>query len=264
MRVVDLTPEHQDTYFCCLEDWSEDMQDAGDHKACWYHKYKDRGLRVKLVLDDGGRVGGMIQYLPIEASFVAGQDLYFILCIWVHGHKRGRGNFQGRGMGAALLAAAEEDARARGAKGMAAWGLSLPFWMKAAWFKKHGYRKADREFISALVWKPFVEDATAPHWIRQRKPVAGVPGKVSVTAFKNGWCPAQNITFERAQRAAQEFGERVVFQEIDTTDPQTFEEWGVADGVFIDGKLANWGPPLSYEKLRKLIEKRVRRLSAGG
>lgn len=262
MRVIDLVPEHEASYFCCLEEWSPEMQDAGDHKACWYHKYKDRGLRVKLALDDAGQVGGMIQYLPIEASFVAGRDLYFILCIWVHGPKQGRGNYQGQGMGAALLAAAEDDARSRGAKGMAAWGLALPFWMKASWFRQHGYQRADRQFISTLVWKPFVEDAVAPRWIRQKRPVAAVPGKVSVTAFKNGWCPAQNITFERAKRAAQEFGTRVVFEEIDTTDPQTFEEWGIADGVFIDGKLANWGPPLSYDKLRKLIEKRVKRLPA--
>ena len=260
IRVVDLLPEHQHAYFCCLEEWSEDMQDAGDHKACWYHKYRERGLQVKLALDDAGRVGGMIQYLPIEASFVAGHDLYFILCIWVHGHKQGRGNFQGRGMGTALLATAEADARARDAKGMAAWGLSLPLWMKAGWFKRHGYRSADRNFISTLVWKPFAEDAIAPKWIRQKQPVAGVPGKVSVTAFKNGWCSAQNITFERAKRAAQEFGDKVEFQEIDTTDPRNFDEWGIADGIFIDGKLANWGPPLSYDKLRRLIEKRVQRL----
>jgi thiol-disulfide isomerase/thioredoxin len=143
---------------------------------------------------------------------------------------------------------------------MAAWGLSLPFWMKAAWFRKHGYRGADRQFISALVWKPFTDDATVPHWVRQKKAVAGVPGKVSVTAFKNGWCPAQNITFERAKRAAAEFGDKVVFHEIDTTDPQTFEEWGIADGVFIDGKLVNRGPPLSYARLQKLIERRVKRL----
>jgi hypothetical protein len=165
-------------------------------------------------------------------------------------------------MGEALLAAAEEDAGSLGAKGMAAWGLSLPFWMRASWFKKHGYRKADREFISELVWKPFAEDATPPQWVRQKRPVLGVAGKVKVTAFKNGWCPAQNITFERARRAAQAFGDQVAFEEIDTTDPKTFEEWGIADGVFIDGKLANWGPPLSEDKLKKLIEKRVRKLAA--
>jgi GNAT superfamily N-acetyltransferase len=260
MRVIDLTPEHESAYFCCLEEWSEDMQDSGEHKACWYRKYRDRGLRVKLAADDAGRVGGMIQYLPIEASFVAGEGLYFVLCIWVHGRKQGRGDYQGRGMGAALLAAAEEDARARGAQGMAAWGLALPFWMKASWFKRHGYRGVDREFISTLVWKPFVDDAVAPRWVRQRKPVAGVPGKVCVTAFKNGWCPAQNITFERARRAAQEFGDKVLFREVDTTEPRTFEEWGIADGVFVDGKRANWGPPLAYDKLRKLIEKRAKRL----
>ena len=50
-------------------------------------------------------------------------------------------------MGKALLRAAEEDARALGALGMAAWGISLPFWMKASWFRKHGYRKADRQGI---------------------------------------------------------------------------------------------------------------------
>jgi len=85
-------------------------------------------------------------------------------CIWVHGHKQGRGNFQGHGMGSALLDAAEADARALGAKGLAAWGLWLPFWMKASWFKRHGYRKADRQGIAVLLWKPFTGDAQPPRW----------------------------------------------------------------------------------------------------
>ncbi len=54
------------------------------------------------------------------------RSLYFILCIWVHGHKQGPGNLQKRGMGKALLQAAEDDARDLGAKGIAAWGLWLP------------------------------------------------------------------------------------------------------------------------------------------
>jgi GNAT superfamily N-acetyltransferase len=67
-------------------------------------------------VDDNGTVGGKIQYLPVEQSNVDGSGLYFILCIWVHGHKQGRGNFQRRGMGRALLEAAETDARALGAR----------------------------------------------------------------------------------------------------------------------------------------------------
>ena len=59
----------------------------------------------------GGQVGGMIQYGPIKHSFASGNDLYFIYCIWVHGYKQGRGDFQKKEMGKALLRAAEDDAK---------------------------------------------------------------------------------------------------------------------------------------------------------
>ncbi len=216
MKVIDLTSEHEQLYFVCLEDWSEEIKEAGDHKKTWYNKMKDKGLRVKLALDDKGEVGGMIQYLPVEHSFVEGKDSYFINCIWVHGHKQGRGNFQKRGLGKALLQAAEDDAKAMDAKGMAAWGLLLPFWMKASWFKKQGYRSVERQGIQSLLWKPFADDAVPPKWIRPKKSPETVPGKVAVTAFLNGWCPAQNLVFERAKRAAAEFGDKVVFRKIGT------------------------------------------------
>jgi hypothetical protein len=67
---------------------------------------KDKGLRVKFALDDNDKIGGMIQYIPIEYSMFAGENLYVVLCIWVHGHKQGRGDYRKRGMGKALLAAA--------------------------------------------------------------------------------------------------------------------------------------------------------------
>ena len=97
MKIIDLGKENEDLYFKCLEDWSDDMKEAGGHKACWYEKMKDKGLGVKLALDDAGEVGGMIQYLPIDYSPAEGVDLYFIPRIWVHGYKKGRGNFQKKG-----------------------------------------------------------------------------------------------------------------------------------------------------------------------
>jgi len=261
MNVIDLADDHLQLYFMCLEDWSEEIKEAGTRKELWYKGMVDKGLRVKLALDDGGQVGGMIQYGPIEHSFADGNDLYIIYCIWVHGHKQGRGNFQKKGMGKALLRAAEDDARDRGAQGMAAWGMFLPFWMKASWFKKQGYSKVDRQGLAVLLWKPFTDTVKPPRWIKQKKKPETVQGKVTVTAFVNGWCQVQNMVYERAKRAAAEFGDEVVFREIDTSDRDVLMEWGLSDALYIDDKQVRTGPPPSYEKIYKLISKRVGKLN---
>lgn len=263
MEIINLDKPKEELFFVCLDDWSEEIKEAGDHRLEWYNHMKSRGLGVKLATDDNGVVGGMIQYVPIEYSFAEGEGLYFIKCIWVHGHKKGRGNFQKKGMGTALLKAAEEDVRSRGAKGMAAWGITLPFWMKASWFRKHGYGRADRKGIQELVWKPFSSDAVPPRWPEEKKkPRAGEnPGKITVTAFINGYCSVQNMVAERARKAAAEFGDRVVFRLINTLDRDTFAEWGISDALFIEDRNINTGPPLSYKKIKSRLSKSVRNLS---
>jgi GNAT superfamily N-acetyltransferase len=261
MRVVDLDERLKPIFCQCLEDWPEDVREAGERRCGWVERFTSRGLRAKVALDEAGTPGGMIQYLPIEESTVDGSGLYFITCIWVHGHATGRGNYQGRGMGRALLLAAEDDARALGAQGMAAWGLWLPFWMRASFYRKHGYRKADRNGVASLVWKPFLPEAQPPRWFRRTgKPIEMLSGRVNVTCFVNGWCTSGAVTAERARRVAREFGEKVAFREIDTSEHATVAEWGLADALFVDGKQVVTGPPISPERLRKIIGKRVARL----
>ena len=260
MRIVDLRPEDVPVYCVCLEEWNPDVTEAGDHKARWYEHYRDKGLRVKLALDDHGTAGGMIQYLPIEHALAAGEKLYMVLCIWVHGHKQGRGDFRGRGMGRALLAAAEEDARALGAAGLVTWGLDAPWFMRASWFRRQGYRTVDRvDLLQALLWKPFREEAKPPHWLRVRKHPEPTPDRVQVTALLNGWCPAMSTTVERARRACAACGDAVRFELIDTKDPAVHAEWGASDAVFIDGKLLRTGPPPSYQKIEKKVRTAVRK-----
>jgi len=259
MKIIDLTKAHEQLYFMCLEDWSDEIKEASSHKSCWYEQMKEKGLGVKLALNDDGEVGGMIQYSPAEYAPIEGDDLYFIHCIWVHGHKQGRGNFQKRGMGKALIQAAEEDVRGRGAKGLAAWGLALPFWMKASWFKKQGYKRVERQGISVLLWKSFAEDAIPPRWIRRQKKPQKVAGKVIVTGFINGWCSVGNMNFERAKKAAAEFSDRVEFRHINTADRNTLLEWGISDAVYIDDKEISAGPPLSYDKIKRRIARAVKR-----
>ena len=260
MKIIDLDPQHEDVYCICLEDWNPEVKEAGDHKKCWYREMARKGLRVKLALNEKEEVAGMIQYIPIEHSFAEGAHLAQILCIWVHGYRnKGVGDQRKKGYGTALLKAAEEDARAEGYKGMAAWGVPLPFWMRASWYKKHGYRKADQDGFMGpvLLWKPFGPEAKQPVWIRQRKKPEAIRGQVTVTGIINGWCPAQNMVFERAKRAAGEVGGKVVFREIRTSDRKTFLEWGVSDALYIDDKKMQTGPPPSYKKIRSKIAKKA-------
>ncbi len=259
MDIIDINEDYEATYCVCLEDWSDEMHDAGDHKARWYRAMKERGLRVKLALDDDHRAIGMIQYGPIELSPALGTDLHMILCIWVHGYDDGVGDHQGHGIGTALLEAAEADAKESGAKGMAAWGMAMPVWMKASWFKKHGYEKAERQGVSELVWKPFAANAEPPRWIPEGETPPTGDGKVNITAFLNGWCPAANMVYERAKRAAAEFGDDVDFTTVDTSEQATRISVGHSDGVFVDGKPLQTGAPPTYEQVVKTIGKRVKK-----
>lgn len=259
MRIVDITPEYEIPYFCCLEEWSDDMKEAGTAKQRWYERMKDKGLRVKFALDDNGVIGGMIQYLPIEQSMYDGHDLYVVLCIWVHGHKQGRGDYRKRGMGTALLQAAEEDCKQIGAGGMVTWGLIIPAFMRVSWFRRHGYRVVDKSGIMRLMWKPFKEGATPPRFIRRIKKPGKGTDRVNVTVFQSGWCQSQNISIERTIRAAREFGAKVNLEVIDTNNRNVLAEWGISDGIYLDGKEVWTGPPLPYEKIWKKIERRAKR-----
>lgn len=257
MLIIDLNKEHEPLYLVCLEEWSETMKEASYIKEKWYNEMKEKGLRVKLALNDEGVVGGMIEYMPVEYSYAEGSDLYIVNCIWVHGYEgKGVGNVQGKGMGKALLKAAEEDVKALGKKGLAAWGIKEEFWMSASWYQKHGYEKVDQEGWMVLVWKPFSEDAVPPKWIKGEFKQEAVPGKVKVTSFFSGQCPSGNGAYHRAKKAASEFGEKVVFEEIDMSIAENRRKYGLKGGLYIDGENIFTGPPPSYEEIKGKIEEK--------
>jgi N-acetylglutamate synthase-like GNAT family acetyltransferase len=258
MRIADITSENEKLYYCCLEEWSEEMKEAGDYKQRWHERMRDKGVKVKFALDENDVIGGMIQYVPIEHTGFEGENLYVVLCIWVHGYNKGRGDYRKRGMGTALLKAAEEDCRQLGTNGLVTWGIIIPAFMRASWFKRKGYKVVDKSGIMRLLWKPFNENAIPPRFIKPKKLPEKGTEKVNISIFRNGWCPAQNITYERARRASIDFQDKINIQEYDTIDIGIAKEWGIKDGLFIDGKELRTGPPPSFEKIRKKIAKRIR------
>ncbi|MCG8572467.1 MAG: GNAT family N-acetyltransferase [Spirochaetes bacterium] len=261
MFITDMKEEYYDSFCNCLADDPGEWKCGVAMRKQWYEKMKPQGLKVKLAVTDDNQVAGMIQFSPLEQTFNNGQDLFFVHCIWIYQDKTNK-NFRKRGAGKALLKAAEEESKYQGAKGLVVWGVSLPFFMKASWFKKQGYIKIDKEGMAVLLWKPFTDDAKFPQWDRVSREIELVPGIVKVTAFTSGWCLVQNANVRLAEKAAVQFGDKVVFQEIDLFDEQNRLKWGSGDAVYIDKKEITNGPPLTYDKFYHLIAKRVKKLKA--
>lgn len=161
-----------------------------------------------------------------------------------------------------LLQAAEVDVKALGAKGLAAPAIFLPLWMKACWFKNQRYQKVDKNGMRILLWKPFVDQATPSRWIRTKKRPSTILGKIGVTPFINDWCPAQNMVFERMKRASMELWNKVAFQEIHTHPHKTFLEWGISNGIYIDGNEWHTGPSSKYKKIKKILTRKMKELKS--
>lgn len=259
MEIVDLAPEHEEVFLCCLKPESRTFAEGVPAKREWLECNRERGLGVKLAIDDDGVVAGMIQYSDrrLAPFVVADEGTWVVHCVWVHLYESGIGDRSGRGMGKALLRAAEEDARSRDARGMAAWGVLVDEWQSIPWFQRQGYRLVDRQGPLGLALKAFDRGVGEPRFLEEVRRPPIIPGKARVSSFCIGWCTGGNLVDEWARRAAEELGDAVVFEHIDTSDPEVAEERGISTGIFVNGEEFPTDGSETYEKLRDFIRQRI-------
>lgn len=95
MKLAGIDEATQGTFFRCLHDEKPEDPRAIGLRHRWYDRYKEKGLRAKVLMRDDDEIVGLGQYIPIEHSHLIGEDLFAILCIWVHGYEHLVGNWQG-------------------------------------------------------------------------------------------------------------------------------------------------------------------------
>jgi hypothetical protein len=81
-------------------------------------------------------------------------------------------------------------------------------------------------------------------------------GLTAVDIFWCGQCPFWAHARDELLQVAHELGERVTVREINTDDRAIMEQWGIANGVFVDGECAFLYPP-SKDELRKALQAKM-------
>ncbi len=247
MRLLDVDERTEATFLRCLHDEKPDDPRTVQLRRSAYRMQRERGLRAKVIVTDADEVAALCQYTPIEHSFIEGERLMAVLCLWVHGYDHHIGNRQGGGMGRMMLDAIEEDARDAGLDGVAAWGMDFPYWNPVSFFEHMGYERVETDGMTVLVWKPFTEDASPPRLVKQVRRPVGDPNRISVRVFQNGWCTGMCDLCVAIRAAVDGLDDIVDYLEIDVTDPEVHREWGISNGIYIEGEehRANEPPPTS-------------------
>jgi GNAT superfamily N-acetyltransferase len=250
--------ETSDEYFvgtCTHTDESEEIDSCAERRLAWLKGMHAKGLRAKVATLDGERAG-LLHVVPIELSpwGPLGRDLLVIPCL-VSVNK-------GHGVGKALLAAAEEEARRQGRKGIVTIGYYHDFWyMPASFFEANGFvrcvgaRQAnfDTKHKATVLWRVFDEHTEAPVLLKPNYKFKPTPGKVVIDLFWNTFCQTSNIEAQRVREVATEFGDSVALNEHCADNRVILLRHQISRGIFINGREIWWGYEAPKDGIRQAI-----------
>lgn len=212
-------------------------QPSVNQKEWWRYQHNHLGLRT-LVAYEGPSPVGHIEFIPIQYAPrpVTGTRQLFINCMVVDKSARFRG------VGRALLEAAEKEAEDQG-KGIAVLASEDGPFMPAEFFESCGFLKGDVRDGERLMYKaPFMGEA--PKFLPVSYEPRANPSGIAVDFFHCPQCPLSGTTLDDLRTALASSRERIDLHVINTGRRSTIERWGMARGVYVDGKpLQDFLPP---------------------
>jgi predicted adenylyl cyclase CyaB len=249
--VRDMDPKTEYYVSACTHvDESAETDAAAAGRLSFLKENYDGGVRAKVALEDG-RPLGFLFVMPIELCpwGPLGADLACVPCLFVTPDETGKG------AGAALLEAAEEEARQQGMKGMVLQAYYWDFWfMPASYFEKHGYQEAARKGDYGILWKAFDTSAEPPRFLEPSYEFRPIEAKVVVDLFWNEFCLTSGVEAARVRDVASEFGDAVVLNEYKAEDRETFVEHQISRAIYVNGKEIGWGYEAPKEGVREAIQ----------
>jgi GNAT superfamily N-acetyltransferase len=234
--------------FCCMAEVPTPWPEAVNVCRTWMSQNLGRYVEGYHVQDADGAPVGQLYYAASERALVPYEiepGVAVLYCEWVQRRR------QGQGLGRQLFAAFEGEMRAQGSKGILVEATEREDQMHYRHYLARGFavvhERGDRKLLYLPLSQPQVRVRPLAPSIRPRR---GAPVEILILA---GYlCPFETAGQLLLLDVAAEFGERVVIRQEALT-PETLQRYGVAYGVFINGR-----PKLSGAATEEAIRQAIR------
>lgn len=241
----------QQTYPCATESpipfWADGLSLCREWFAENLGKYVE-GLHLA---DTNGSVVGHIYWAPsnyVLAPYEVEEGVAYIYCEWVQHHHRGKGGMH------LLFQEFVAFLRAQGYEGILVDGTEIENYMHYRHFLKRGFQVLKENGSGKLLYYPLSRPSVVVKPITAR--VAKETGaKVEILVIGSRFCPVGASALLAVRKVTREFGERVVVKEV-SASREVIARYGVADGIFINGKAKFYGP-VQESDVRKAIEEEL-------
>jgi len=232
VRVVTVTPDNveREGFFCYK---SKKKSEGYTRKMAWLQDRLAEGMVIK-ILYEGKRSVAFIEYTPGEHAWRAVEAAGYLLihCLWVVGKGKGKG-YSTRLLGECL-----EDARARGAHGVAMVTSRGNWLADDRILRRHGYAHADSAPPSFDLMVKRLGDVPSPAFPTDWSERASAYGEGATIVYADQ-CPYMPDAVSQARMAFQERGVAVNVVQYQTAEALRAESpsaYGTF-GIVLDGEL---------------------------
>jgi N-acetylglutamate synthase-like GNAT family acetyltransferase len=224
-------PQDAKTAYCCMTEVVTPWPQALFLCREWLQEHLGKNIEgFHLELEDGEVVGHLYYALSQNAlvPYEIEQDVGVIYCEWV------QRRHQGKGYSRRLFSALLNELKQQNAKGVMVEATTLQGQMHMSHFLARGFRVILEQGDQRVMYLPLRQEQVLITQMMENVP-AMEDDKVQILIIHGYLCPFDTSTHELMREVVQEFADKVHLLEVYLT-PETLHQYGVAKGIFINGK----------------------------
>jgi hypothetical protein len=250
IRRVRSAEEAQDA-FCCMTEVATPWPEALRLCREWLADNLCKGVEGYHLQAPGGEVVGHLYYAHSDRALIPYRvepGVSVIYCEWV------QRKWQSKGFGRQLYKVFEEEMVREGMKGILVEATEIEGKMHYGHFEARGYEQVSARGPRRLMYHPLAAKQVEVEPLPMRS-LESDSDRVEVVIVNGFACPYEAATVLMLKEVASEFGDRVVVREVWVT-PEKVRQYGVSQGIFINGK-QKLGGAETEEAVRKALREEL-------